>query len=70
MIGVPPSSDIKHIKKKYYKLAQMYHPDVQGTGDKDEEKLKRINAAYDVLKNEEKREDYDKKRDFALGAGS
>ncbi|MDY6428901.1 MAG: molecular chaperone DnaJ [Synergistales bacterium] len=47
------------IKKAYRKLVKEYHPDAH-PGDKDiEEKFKKINAAYSVLNDPEKRARYD-----------
>jgi molecular chaperone DnaJ len=59
-LGVPRGSSQDEIRKAYLKLAHKYHPDKTG-GDKEAEgKLKEINAAYDVLKNPDKRAQYDK----------
>lgn len=53
------ASDID-IKKAYRKMAHTYHPD-KNQGDKEaEERFKKINAAYEVLKNPEKRSVYDR----------
>ncbi|MBQ6115514.1 MAG: molecular chaperone DnaJ, partial [Synergistaceae bacterium] len=47
------------IKKAYRKLVHQYHPDSR-PGDKEaEEKFKKINAAYSVLNDPEKRARYD-----------
>ena len=47
------------IKKAYHKLVKQYHPDLH-PGDKDvEDKFKKINAAYTVLSDPEKRARYD-----------
>jgi len=59
ILGVPHDASGAEIKKSYRKLARQYHPDVS----KDhaaEEKFKEINEAYDVLKNAEKRQAYDR----------
>lgn len=60
ILGVSRDASQEEIRKAYLKLAHKYHPDKTG-GDKDAEaRLKEINAAYDVLKNAEKRAQYDK----------
>lgn len=54
------------IKKAYRKLARKYHPDVNK--DKDaEEKFKEINAAYEVLSDPEKKQQYDQFGDQMFG---
>ena len=59
ILGVPRNASQDEIRKAYLKLAHKYHPDKTG-GDKEAEtKLKEINAAYDVLKNPDKRKQYD-----------
>ncbi|MCX8064864.1 MAG: DnaJ domain-containing protein, partial [Candidatus Hydrogenedentes bacterium] len=60
ILGVPRNATQEEIRRAYLNLARKYHPDRTG-GDKEaEEKLKEINAAYDILKNPEKRAMYDK----------
>ncbi|HOQ31329.1 MAG TPA: molecular chaperone DnaJ [Candidatus Hydrogenedens sp.] len=60
ILGVPKNASQDEIRRAYLKLAHKYHPDKTG-GDKEaEEKLKEINAAYDILKNPEKRAQYDR----------
>ncbi len=59
ILGVSKNAEQDEIRKAYLKLAHKYHPDKTG-GDKEAEtKLKEINAAYDILKNPEKRKQYD-----------
>lgn len=60
ILGVPKGSTEAEIRTAYRKLAHKYHPDKTG-GDKEaEDKLKGINEAYDILKNKEKRAQYDR----------
>ncbi len=60
VLGVDRNATQDEIRKAYLKLAHKYHPDKTG-GDKNaEDRLKEINAAYDVLKNPEKRAQYDR----------
>lgn len=51
------------IEKAYKTLAKKYHPDVQTPENKTnaEEMMKKINEAYSVLSDEQKRSEYDKK---------
>ena len=51
----------EEIKKQYYYLSKIYHPD-KFNGDDSE--FKRINEAYETLSNTEKRKIYDLKRIF------
>ena len=50
------------IEKAYKTLVKRYHPDIQTDLDKEkaEEKIKKVNEAYDVLSDTTKREIYDK----------
>ena len=49
------------IEKAYKTLVKKYHPDLQEDNLKNiyEEKIKKINEAYDILSNSEKRKNYD-----------
>lgn len=49
------------IEKAYKTLVKKYHPDLQQDENKNkyEEKIKKINEAYDILSNPEKRKKYD-----------
>lgn len=58
VLGVDRNADAATIKKAYRKLAMKYHPDVNKEPDA-EDKFKEINAAYEVLSDEEKRKMYD-----------
>lgn len=51
------------IEKAYKTLAKKYHPDVQSAEDKAnaEEMMKKINHAYDVLSDDERRREYDRR---------
>jgi len=54
------------IKKAYRKLARQYHPDVNKEASA-EEKFKEINAAYEILSDKEKKQQYDMHGDSMFG---
>jgi DnaJ domain len=49
-LGLTPPIDFEGIKKRYRDLVKTHHPDVQGGKAEAEEKLKRINSAFTILK--------------------
>lgn len=70
LLGVEKTATSDEIKKAYRKLALKYHPD-RNPGDKSaEEKFKKINEAYDVLKDEQKRAAYDRYGNSAFSNGA
>lgn len=56
VLGVSKDASADEIKKAFRKLAVKYHPDKDGG---DEEKFKEVNEAYEVLKDQQKRQRYD-----------
>ena len=60
ILGVKADASKTAITKAFRKLAQKHHPDRGG----DEAEFKKINEAYDTLKDKEKRADYDNARKF------
>ncbi|MAM86289.1 MAG: DNA-binding protein [unclassified Hahellaceae] len=62
VLGVDPSADDKAIKTAYRKLARQYHPDVSKATDA-ETRFKEVSEAYEVLKNRDKRAEYDALRE-------
>ena len=59
ILGVPRDAETADIKKAYRKLARKYHPDVAKEAAA-EEKFKQVNEAYEVLKDSDKRQAYDR----------
>ncbi len=70
ILGVNKNSTDDEIKKAYRKLARQYHPDLNRDDPKAAEaKMKEINEAYDVLKDKEKRAQYDQFGHAAFSGG-
>ena len=59
VLGVSSTASPKEITKAYRKLARSHHPDAKGGN---EERFKEVSAAYDVLGDDAKREEYDEAR--------
>ncbi|XP_076037483.1 dnaJ heat shock protein family member shriveled isoform X2 [Oratosquilla oratoria] len=60
ILGVPRSANLNQIKKAYRKLAKEYHPDKNKGDPNAEEKFRDLGAAYEVLSDENKREQFDR----------
>jgi len=59
-LGLPDNASQEDIKRAFRKLAFKYHPDTNPGNEKQaEEKFKEINEAYGVLRDEDKRRQYD-----------
>jgi curved DNA-binding protein len=58
VLGVQRDATAKEIQAAFRKLARKYHPDVNKEPEA-EQKFKKINEAYEVLKDPDKREKYD-----------
>ena len=56
VLGVDKGASADEIKKAFRRLAVQHHPDKEGG---DETKFKEINEAYEVLKDDKKRQRYD-----------
>ncbi len=65
-LGVSQSASADEIKKAYRRLARKYHPDINKEKGA-EEKFKEINAAYEILKDDGKRRQYDQHGDSMFG---
>ena len=70
VLGVTKNATDDEIKKAYRKLARQYHPDLNRDNLKAaEDKMKEINEAYDVLKDKDKRAQYDQFGHAAFSGG-
>ena len=65
-LNVSENATASEIKKAYRSLAKKYHPDMNKEKDA-EEKFKEINAAYEVLGDEQKKAQYDMHGDDMFG---
>jgi len=70
ILGVSRTATKDEIKRAYRRLAHQYHPDKNGGDDR---KFKEINEAYQILGNDQKRQQYDQFGDvfssYAQGFG-
>ena len=67
VLGVAKNASVDEIKKAFRKAAVQYHPDKQGG---DEAKFKEVNEAYEVLKDQQKRQRYDQFGHAGVGGAS
>jgi len=57
ILDIECSAETSDVRKSYYRLAKLYHPD---TGNGDEAAFQKINHAYNILSNPDSRRDYDR----------
>ncbi|MEM7093494.1 MAG: DnaJ C-terminal domain-containing protein [Actinomycetota bacterium] len=69
VLGVSESASHAEITKAYRKLARQFHPDANPGDQAAEERFKEISAAYDVVGDEQTRQDYDHARRLGPMAG-
>ncbi|KAF7153004.1 hypothetical protein RHSIM_Rhsim01G0122200 [Rhododendron simsii] len=58
-LGVSKNATASEIKKAYYGLAKQLHPDTNKNDPEAEKKFQEVQKAYEVLKDDEKRAQYD-----------
>lgn len=58
ILGVTQDAPIEVIQAAFRALSRRYHPDVPKTGDA--ERMKRLNASYEVLSDAKLRKEYDR----------
>ena len=71
ILGIKKDATDAEVKKAYRKLALKWHPDKNPNNREEaEEKFKKINEAYSVLSDKNKRRQYDRGGDFTFDFGS
>lgn len=68
-LGVEKDASAEDIKKAYRKLAKEFHPDRNKGNEEAAQKFKEINEAYQVLSDDQKRQQYDTFGNADFGAG-
>jgi curved DNA-binding protein CbpA len=58
-LDVWPTASVDEIKRNYFRLAKLYHPDAAGDTPENRDRFKLINEAYSVLSDPQKRTTYD-----------
>jgi DnaJ family protein B protein 4 len=59
ILEVPDTASPDDIKKSYRRLSMLHHPDKNGNSQESKEKIQKINEAYEVLGDPEKKKEYD-----------
>lgn len=59
VLGISSEASLEEIKKAYKKLAKNCHPDLNPNNTYAAGQFRKINEAYEILKDEEKRTEYD-----------
>jgi curved DNA-binding protein len=70
VLGVKPTASDDEIKKAYRELAKKFHPDKTGGDKTKESRFKDISAAYEVLSDPAKRQQYDAMREGRIPFGN
>jgi DnaJ-class molecular chaperone len=70
ILGVLPTASRDDITAAYYGLARKHHPDAGATDPAALSQLKQINEAYEVLSDEQRRRDYDRRSEPGIGRQS
>lgn len=65
ILGVKENASQDDIKKAFRKLAMQYHPDKNPNNSEAEAKFKEINAAYNILNDVDKRQQYDNQKKYS-----
>ncbi|HEX6728462.1 MAG TPA: J domain-containing protein [Pyrinomonadaceae bacterium] len=66
VLGVSDNATADEIKSAYRRLARKYHPDLNPRRKSAEERFKKLQEAYDVLSEQDARQQYDQSREQTL----
>ena len=69
-LGVSKDASDADLKKAFRHMARKYHPDVNPDNKESEDKFKEVNEAFEVLRDPEKRAQYDQFGHAAFGHGA
>ena len=61
LLGLPTEASEDDIQRAHRKLVREYHPDANPEDPRAEERFKEIQQAYEVLSDDKKRREYDKR---------
>jgi curved DNA-binding protein CbpA len=61
LLGIPREASEDDIQRAHLKLVREYHPDTNPEDPRAEERFKEIQQAYEVLSDNKKRREYDKR---------
>ena len=62
LLEVPPTATAAELRRSYRRLARKYHPDLNKHIPDNDQRIKRLNEAYNVLSDSAKRAAYDAQR--------
>jgi curved DNA-binding protein CbpA len=51
ILGLPKQASLKEIKRQHRKLVKQHHPDSNGQAEENPETIRKINAAYELLRS-------------------
>ncbi|KAL7077868.1 hypothetical protein ACQ4LE_002971 [Meloidogyne hapla] len=69
ILEVSQNASQAELKNAFYKLSKKYHPDVVGSSEAATKKFVEISNAYETLKDEQKRREYDRQLRFGTTQG-
>lgn len=62
ILEIQPDASGQEIRRAYYRLAKLHHPDLNGGDPADSDRFLAIQQAYEVLRSSDRRAQYDEER--------